>query len=178
MSDLSANSLQQLWNSLHRLFLHLSHDLRNRHLNNSQISEPKEVMDIWEMLSESIENVPVIKREEKKSSHSFWKRLIPKKEKHMEPFQETIKRRDNPTEHILKNIHVHEHAHVKDQMYRNAMDHINTAYFLAQKGDQSGAKLHIELSENAVHTASRFMDDEEYRQFEERILNRIKRFIN
>ena len=62
-------------------------------------------------------------------------------------------------------------------MYSSALKHINTAYSLAHSGDQYGAKLHLELAESALHTASRFMDHSEYQELEEKISDRIARFI-
>ena len=177
MSNLKAHYFQQLWNSLHALFLNLAHDLHLRQLKNSQLSEPKEAMDLWGQLSEYIENVKVVEvenpplelvQQSASSEAGSRKPVVP---------QPAI-RHENPAQHLLESIRVTEHPRIKEQMYRSAMDHINTAYLLAHHGDKSGAKLHIELSENAVHTASRFMGDEEYKQFQEKILNRIRHFIS
>ena len=50
-------------------------------------------------------------------------------------------------------------------------------HYGCQEGDQKGAKVHIKLAQEAVHTASRFMDQDEYQKFKEKILGRIKHFI-
>ena len=141
------------------------------------MTEPKEVMDIWGKLRDYIENVPILGQKETDPAHSF-RHQLDEKRKRAEQFQDSIMHRDDPSEHILENINVHKHPHIKEQMYSNAMNHINTAYSLAHSGDQYGAKLHIELAESALHTASRFMDHDEYMQLEVKVMARIELFIS
>jgi len=52
------------------------------------------------------------------------------------------------------------------------------SFYLARKGDKFGAKLHVELAESAVHTASRFMTEEQYRCFEKNMMTRVESVVD
>lgn len=170
--------LHRIWLSLHDLLLSFSHEQRQRHLKKSQMSAPKGNIDIWGRLGQYIENVPaeVIDRTK------IWKRLSPR-----EPSPQKSERLQKPKQaplgehHVPKTLNIdakpYLHPHVSEQLYKNAMNHINASYHLATKGDRYGAKMHIELAESAVHTASRFMDHASYLAFEEKIDKRIERFM-
>ncbi|MBT8439763.1 MAG: hypothetical protein HKP55_07055 [Gammaproteobacteria bacterium] len=77
-----------------------------------------------------------------------------------------------------RKVRVETHPHMSEQMQRNTIDHINTALHLARKRDQSGARLHIELAESAMHTAGRFMSHDEYQAFELKIEERLKHIMD
>ncbi len=61
-----------------------------------------------------------------------------------------------------------------EKMRADTMRHINKALRLAKGGDAQGAKVHAELAENAMKTASQYLPEEEYRTFKQDVETRLK----
>lgn len=68
--------------------------------------------------------------------------------------------------------------HLGEKMRATTNDHINQALRLARSGNVQGAKLHTELAENAMKTASQYMSDEDFRAFKEKVEGRIRSILN
>lgn len=68
-------------------------------------------------------------------------------------------------------------ASLGEKMKANTTDHINKALRLARQGNAQGAKMHAELAENAMKTASAYMPEDEYKAFKEMVENRLKSII-
>jgi hypothetical protein len=51
-----------------------------------------------------------------------------------------------------------------EKMRTNTIDHLNRALMLARSGQTEGSRIHAELAESAMKTASDYMSDEEFRQ--------------
>lgn len=187
-SQQSHNWLQSLGESLHHLFLKVSEKLRHRHLQNSEMGEAKGTPDIWQKIGTFVEQTPLITEEEdlvllseKETQQIKRKTAAPtKREKHADQQQGS----DEKTETALgkyyheEDLKMYQHPHMSDQMQEKTMEHIFTSLHLARKGDQQGARLHIELAESAMHTASRFMSHEDYAAFEVKVDKKLENIIS
>ena len=171
-------SLQKLWESLHKLFLNLSHEMRHRHLSKSEMSEPKGKIDIWGKLGGHFESLPEPDDKDHFQQSDEHEPSFHKNEYFHYPDKESVQEAGSIGEHFQNNNDKKLHPHVSDQMQRSAMDHINMSFYLARKGDKFGAKLHVELAESAVHTASRFMTEEQYRCFEKNMMTRVESVVD
>jgi hypothetical protein len=164
---------------MHRLFLRLSQEIHARQLRESTMSDPKNKIDIWGRLEEFIDQVPAVTQQanpllQQQPVQQETETFLQAAQFPARPHKNSVQ----ANKRFFDKIQVKVRPHMKEQMHKNALHHINMSYFLAHKGDRHGAKLHIELAENAVHTASRFMSDEEYEAFEQVISLRIERFID
>ncbi|MCP3687300.1 MAG: hypothetical protein GY784_02700 [Gammaproteobacteria bacterium] len=171
-------SLQKLWESLHELFLNAANELRHRHLLKSKMSDPKDKMDIWGKLGGHLDSLPLSEDKDDSQQSEDHQFAFQNKGYYHYPDKELANKSGNLGEYYQSNISTKMYPHVSDQMHRSAMDHINKSFYLAKKGDKFGAKLHVELAESAVHTASRFMTEEQYSCFEKKMLTRIEDAIN
>ncbi len=61
-----------------------------------------------------------------------------------------------------------------EKMRADTTRHINKALRLAKDGDAQGAKVHAELAENAMKTASQYLPEEEYRTFKQDVETQLK----
>ncbi len=178
MTDHNYLSLQKLWESLQKLFLNISHELHHRQLSKSKMSNPKGKMDIWGKLGDHIEGLPAPDGKDHFQQSAEPELSFQKNEHFHNPDKESVKDSGSLGQYYQNNIDENLHPHVSDQMQRSAMDHINMSFYLARKGDKIGAKLHVELAESAVHTASRFMTEEQYRHFEKNMMTKIESAID
>lgn len=64
-----------------------------------------------------------------------------------------------------------------EKMRAETTRHINEALRLARRGDVQGAKVHTELAESAMKTASRYLPEEEYRAFQQDVETRLKAIV-
>jgi hypothetical protein len=67
---------------------------------------------------------------------------------------------------------------ISAQLQSKTMEHINIALILAAEGNQEGVRLHIDLANSAMHTASRFLSHKDYEVFEEKVENRLRSIID
>lgn len=174
MKDHDYFSLQNLWESLHNLFLKISHELRHRQLSRSKMSDPKSKIDIWGKLEDHIETLSASDNEDHFQQPAEHKSSFHNNEYFHYPDNESVKESGSLAEYYQNNIDTKMYPHVSDQMQRSAMDHINMSFYLARKGNEFGAKLHVELAESAVNIAGRFMTEEQYSFFEKNMLARIE----
>ena len=177
MSTHSGNFLSDMLETLHRLFLDVSAKLRHRHIKNSKMSDPKGDVDIWGKIGHFLEATPELSEEDMLHLQDEHIHKSNKNEKLHRPSVEEGAQLSELGKYYQRKVRVETHPHMSDQMQKNTIDHINTALHLARKGDQTGARLHIELAESAMHTAGRFMDHDEYRGFEEKIEQRLQHII-
>ena len=177
MSDHQQNSLHSLIDALHKLFLQIASYLKVRRIFHKPMGDAKGNVDIWGKIGGFLEETPELSEEdlfhlqdeEIHAAHDNDKLHRPSLQEGME-LSELSK-------YYQLTVRVEQQPHMSEQMQRNTMDHINTALHLARKGDKQGAKLHIQLSESAMHTASRFMSHEEYEVFEKKIEARLRHIM-
>ena len=177
MSDHQPNTLQSLIEALHKLFLQIASHLKFRRIFHKPMGDAKGNVDIWGKIGGFLEETPELSEEDLfhlqdeqiHSAHGNAKLHRPSLHEGTE-LSELSK-------YYQQKVRVEQQPHMSEQMQRNTMDHINTALHLARKGDKQGARLHIELSESAMHTASRFMSHEEYAVFEKKIEARLQHIM-
>lgn len=64
--------------------------------------------------------------------------------------------------------------HLREKMRTNTLAHINKSMRFARQGKAEAAKIHAELAESAMKTASEYMTEEEYRAFEQDVKEKLK----
>ncbi len=69
---------------------------------------------------------------------------------------------------------VHAQPHLAKQMQEQTHNHINRALQLARQGQAGNAKMHLELAEQAMRTASQYMPEAEYAEFKEKVEERLQ----
>jgi len=173
----SGNFLSNMLDALRHLLLTISGKLRNQHLQNSQMSDSKGDVDIWGRIGTFLEATPELSEAAILHLQDEHIRSSDKNEKLHRPSLEEGAELSELGKYYQKKVRVETHPHMSEQMQRNTIDHINTALHLARKGDQAGARLHIELAESAMHTAGRFMSHDEYQQFEVKIEERLRHIM-
>ncbi len=171
-------SLQKLWESLHELFLNAANELRHRQMSKSMMSAPRDRIDIWGKLGGHLDSLPLSEDKDDTQQPEEPELSYQNKEYYHYPDKGVANKSGGLGEYYQNNTCTKMYHHVSDQMHRSAMDHINKSFYLAKKGDKFGAKLHVELAESAVHTASRFMTEEQYSCFEKKMLTRIEDAID
>ncbi len=68
--------------------------------------------------------------------------------------------------------------HLAEQMQAKTTEHINKALQLARRGKAQGAKVHVELAEEAMKTASQYMDKQAYATYKEEVERRLKDILS
>jgi len=63
--------------------------------------------------------------------------------------------------------------HLREKMRANTFAHINKSMRFARQGKSEAAKIHAELAESAMKTASEYMTEEEYRAFEQHVKEKL-----
>lgn len=172
----TSNYLKSLLDSLHHLFLRVSGKLRQVHLLRSEIGEAKGNADIWGRLGTHIRETPVSDEPEQLVSATSRKHHVTTPEYHKVELEKG-RTLSELGKYYQRKVRVEMHPHMSDQMRDSTMEHINTSLHLAKHGDQDGAKLHIELAESAMHTASRFMTHDQYADFEKKVRERLESII-
>ena len=178
MSRDSGNFLSTMLEALNHLFLTISGKLRHQHLENSQMGDPKGDVDIWGKIGHFLEATPELSKADILHLQDEHIHRSEQNETLHRPSLEDGAELSELGKYYQRKIRVETHPHMSEQMQRNTIDHINTALHLARKGDQPGARLHVELAESAMHTAGRFMSHDEYRTFELKIEDRLKHIMD
>jgi hypothetical protein len=164
--------------TLHHLFLNISGKARQQHLQNSKMSDAKGDVDIWGKIGHFLEATPELSEDDVFHLQDEHIHRSHQNETLHRPSLEDGAELSELGKYYQRKVRVETHPHMSEQMQRNTIDHINTALHLARKSDQSGARLHIELAESAMHTAGRFMSHDEYREFELKIEERLKHIMD
>ncbi len=177
MSTHSGNFLSNLIESLHQLLLTISGQVRHRHIEKSKMSDPKGDVDIWGKIGHFLEATPTLSEEDILHLQDEHIHQAHNNENLHRPTLEEGAELSELARYYQCKVRVETHPHMCDQMQRNTVDHINTALHLARKGDQAGARLHIELAESAMHTGGQFMNHDDYREFEKKIEQRLQHIM-
>lgn len=181
MANPFENFIKSLIDSLHNLLLKVSGQMRDQHLENSKMDEAKGNVDIWGRLGSFLEATPELSDEDYLHLSDEHKHETDKAHANDNLHKPTLEQGAELSElgkYYQRKLRVEVHPHMGEQMQHNTMDHINLALHLARKGDQAGAKLHIELAESAMHTAGRFLSQDEYNVFETKVENRLAAIID
>ena len=181
VSGESRAPLRDLIDHLHHLIMVISSKLRHTQMQSSPMGDPKGDYDIWERLGNHLQQVPVREKRDVKPREN---------PKAKEAFREAGQRGSladltNPAVLPSNEIGQHNksqaaHQHLPrlgEQLQFKTMEHINIALILAAEGNQDGVRLHIDLANNAMQTASRFMSHEDYEAFEEKVERRLRAII-
>ena len=177
MSHQQHGGLHSLIESLHKMFLQISCHLRLDRIFHRPLGEAKGNLDIWGKLGNFLEEAPELSDDDLFHLQDEHMHAAHANEKLHRPSLQEGAELSELSKYYQRQVRVEMHPHMSEQMQRNTVDHINTALHLSRKGDKDGARLHIGLSESAMHTASRFMSHEEYAEFEERIEARLSHII-
>ncbi|MGD2119484.1 MAG: hypothetical protein PVG66_14070 [Chromatiales bacterium] len=157
---------------LTQLYLKIAHQLRHMHLSRSKMGKARKSVNIWERLQQHLEQMPVM--QEDSPAPSIEAHPHPGNNHTHSDLPLTANELGDYYSHGISN---HLHPHMADQMQQKTFEHINISLHLAKTGDKSGAKLHIELAENAMSTASQFMERDQYREFRQRIEQRLESIV-
>ena len=172
----NSNYLKSLLDSLHHLFLRVTGRLRQMHLLKSEMGEAKGNADIWGRLGTFIKETPVSDEPDELISTVSRKSHVTTPEYHRVELEKG-RSLSELGKYYQRKVRVEMQPHMSDQMRDSTMQHINTSLYLAKRGDQDGARLHIQLAESAMHTASRFMTHEKYAEFEAQVNERLESII-
>ena len=179
-SSKSHGWLRDLIDYLHRLIIAISAKLRHMQIHRSPMGEAKGDYDIWDKLGKHLQQVPVLVK------HDAKPRLTPKRAEKGRKQTVVMAKNVIPTDPELNEIREYnrtkvarrQQPHISDQLQSKTMEHINIALILAAEGNRDGAKLHIDLANSAMHTASRFMNHEDYKAFEVKVETRVRSIID
>lgn len=167
--------LHSLAESFHQIVIAISSRLSHMHLLRSQIGDAKGELDIWHKLGNHVKQIPVREKTETKQHP----RRDPANTVTTEQAPTLVKGaelselgRYNVRKAILEH-----HPHISDQLQRRTMEHINLSLGLAREGRKDAAKLHIDLAQSAMHTASRFMSHDEYDAFAQKVERRLESIV-
>ncbi len=68
--------------------------------------------------------------------------------------------------------------HLAEQMQAKTTEHVNKALQLARRGNMQGAKVYVELAEQAMKTASQYMDKQVYATYKGEVERRLKDILS
>lgn len=168
----SHGSLRGLIDALHQLIIMVSSRLRLTQIHGSAMGDAKGDYDIGTKLRNHVERISADSRPDtkarttKKAPGAGLGLKGDTAATAQEPNEIVEDSKRKATSQLLPRMNV--------QLQRNTMEHINISLILAREGNIEGAKLHIELAENAMHAASRFMSHEEYEIFEQKVERRLE----
>ena len=146
------------------------------------MGDPKGDPDIWNKIGTFIEKTPILEDKEdlvlatEKETHQI-KRKTPTRVSGGDNAEHQVTETALGKYYHEEDLKHYQHPHMSDQMQKKTMEHIFTSLHLARKGDQEGARLHIELAESAMHTASRFMSHDDYQAFEKKVDAKLENII-
>jgi len=183
VTSASANShefLRDLIEHLDHLMIEISSKLRHTQIHHSPMGDAKGGYDIWERLGNYLEQVPLREKPDAKPC------AVPKEASKEENQPGSLASYTIPTVSPSNELRKHNKskaAHQKQprisaQLQFNTMEHINIALIRALEGNQEGVRLHIDLANSAMHTASRFLSHEDYEAFEEKVESRLRSIID
>ena len=173
--------LRDLIDYLHHLIITISSKLHHSKMQRAPMGDAKGDYDIWDKLGNHLEQVPVLEEHDTKPKP----RVIPKRAQKGRTRPVVVANEAMPTGAELNELREHnrnkaahqQQPHIRDQLQSKTMEHINIALILAAEGNQDGMKLHIDLANSAMQTASRFMSHEDYRVFEAKVESRVRSII-
>ena len=165
---------------LHHLIIEIASRLRHAQIRHSPMGDAKGDYDVWQRLGDHLQQMPVTEK------HDVKQTAPPKGSqegrKHPKNLaSDAMRSGSEPNEireHNKTRAVLHHQPRVSQQLQSKTMEHINIALILAAEGNQGGVKLHIDLANSAMHTASRFMSHEEYKVFEEKVETRVKAIVD
>lgn len=181
VTAVSHGLLRDLIDRLHHLIFVISSKLRHTQIHRSPMGDAKGDYDIWKKLGSHLEQFPVIEKHAVKS-HAIRKGAFkgqnqPKNASKNGLMHEGSELNELREHNKSKAVHKHQ-PRIAEQLQSKTMEHINIALILAAEGNRDGVKLHIDLANSAMQTASRFMGHEECNIFEEKVENRVKSIID
>ena len=168
--------LRGLIDVLHHLVIMMSSLRRHKQIHGSPMGDSKSDYDIWKKLGSHVEQVSAESQPDTKPP-AISKRAANGPIRHDTTTAE-VREFNQLTEHSKQKAVNQLLPRMDEQMQRKTMDHINISLILAREGNEDGAKLHIELAESAMHTASRFMSHEEYEIFEQKVEHRLESILD
>jgi len=168
--------LRGLIDAIHHLFIMISSRLRHTRIHHSPMGDAKGEYDIWEKLGTHLEQASAESKPDTKS-HATGKRKVSDPGRHENPAT-TVQDFNRLTEHSKQKAVNQLLPSMNEQLQGKTMEHINISLILAKEGNADGARLHIELAENAMHTASRFMSHEDYDIFEKKVERRLESIVD
>lgn len=165
---------------LHHLIIEIASRLRHTQIHRSPMGDAKGDYDIWQKLGNHLEQMPVTeKRDVKRPAPPQGSKKGRNHPKNLA--SDPMRSGSEPNEireHNKTRAAHHHQPRVSQQLQSKTMEHINIALILAAEGNQGGVKLHIDLANSAMKTASRFMSHEEYKVFEENVESRVKAIVD
>ena len=159
-----------LIDTLMQLYFKISHKLCEVHLGGTKMGKTRESIDIWGRLGEHVERTPVVEHGSEtpppmtahaQYGNSNGSELIA----------------NELGDYYSRGHNTPSHPHISDQMRSKTFEHISLSLHLARRGDKEGARLHIELAENAMRTASQFMKKDEYLEFRLQVEDRLESIV-
>ncbi len=170
-------TLRALIESLHHMFIAVATRLRHVHIRDrKQMEHPKGSFDIWARIGSYIEQIPV---EEEPAGKPHLSRQSPsEKPSRQRPYVD-VKTAESSAlgKYYTHRAVVEHHPHMDEVLRARTMEHIGSAMQHARRGDQDSAKLRVGLAETAMHTASRFMDHDDYEVFEREVEHRLESLL-
>jgi hypothetical protein len=165
---------------LHHLIIEIASRLRHVQIHRSPMGDPKGDYDIWQKLGNHLEQMPVTgKHDVKRPAPPQGSQKGRNHPKNLA--SDTARSGSEPNEireHNKTRAAHHHQPRVSQELQSKTMEHINIALILAAEGNQGGVKLHIDLANSAMQTASRFMSHDEYKVFEEKVESRVKAIVD
>lgn len=175
-SSESHGLLRGLMDALHRLVIMISSRLRHTQIHRSSMGDAKGGYDIGKKLRSHVEKISADSQPDTKS------RAIREGTARGPNLQRdtaaTAQEFNRIAEHSKKKAVSQLLPRMSEQLQSTTMGHINISLILAKEGNTDGARLHIDLAENAMHAASRFMSHEEYEIFEQKVDRRLESIID
>lgn len=177
----SRGLFQDLIDYLRHLIIVISSRLRHRQIDHSPMGDAKSDYDIWQRLGSHLEKVPVIEKPDPVKSPVTRSRTLnhPRHPRNTAnaPMPAGLELKELRERNVSRAARQHL-PRMSEQLQSKTIEHINIALILAKEGNQDGVKLHIDLANSAMHTASRFMSHEEYSSFEEKVESRVQSIID
>ena len=172
--------LRGLIDYLHHLIIEIASRLRHVQIHRSPMGDPKGDYDIWQKLGSHLQQMPVIEKHDvKRPTRPKGSQTGRNHSKNLA--SDTVRSGSEPNElreHNKTRAAQHHQPRVSQQLQSKSIEHINIALILAAEGNQDGVKLHIDLANSAMQTASRFMSHDEYKVFEEKVESRVKAIVD
>ena len=170
-------NLSALIESLHHMFIAVATRLRHVHIRDrKQMEHPKGCIDIWAKIGSHIEQIHT--EEEPAGKPHLSRQPALAKPSRQRPYVDVATAGSSALGKYYTHKAVTEHHPHMDEVLRSrTMEHIGSALQHARNGDQASAKLHVGLAESAMHTASRFMDHDDYEVFEREVEHRLEALL-
>ena len=171
--------LQALIETLHRMMISVSERLRHVHIHHrKQMEHAKSSYDIWAKIGSRIEQIHTESQERPA--------MDPQVSEPARPGQSSARPYDTHvapgrfsalSKYYTRKTIAEHHPHMDEVLRNRTMEHISSALQMARKGNRDGAKLHVNVAENAMHTASRFMNHDDYEAFERHVEQRLESLL-